>query len=308
MLGQSGSPLSELTPVDENFISNASTFVNLRMPDHQIRSIDDNGSDDETLSLATVGGKLARLNASLFECAAKLPNMTKTVEDVTSRVVRTSRAQTLFVIDELFNLTTEFIGAMKCLLLVDCEKAAAMSPTNSAQPSTQSMSHLAAPMPSSESVVSSHVPRSSSQIDEATTFTLMACHCKLTEIYASLFKMMEACINYSLSPNLREDWAIILPKLEVGSITSPPVHVDANRPLSPPSASAMYMVLVTMISSQLWEQLRDVVTARSDVDASQFSRAVGNAMWNSLRYRTDRMSQNIDATKHLLQRHSAPVV
>jgi hypothetical protein len=64
----------------------------------------------------------------------------------------------------------------------------------------------------------------------------------------------------------------------------------------------MYMMLVTMISSQLWEQLRDVVMTRGAGDTSMLPHAVEDAMWESLRYRTDRMSQNIDATKHLLQR------
>lgn len=129
-------------------------------------------------------------------------------------------------------------------------------------------------------------------------FTLMACHSKLTEIYTSLFQMMDACINYTLFPSVREDWAILLPKLEVGTVFAPPLQVDIKRPIASGAESTLYMILIAMMSAQLWERLLEVVRL-------SVCEVLGwEQMRESLARRTESMVRTIEKTKMLLQPHS----
>jgi hypothetical protein len=116
--------------------------------------------------------------------------------------------------------------------------------------------------------------------------------------------MMQACIEYSFTPKLDKDWAIVLPQLKIGTLASPLVHVDVNTPVSLSKAS-MYMLIVTMFSSQLWEQLTDVIGTCS---ASTSPSALVDTMWATVTDRTYHLSQTIDATKHLLQKQSVVAI
>ncbi|KAK3178682.1 hypothetical protein OEA41_000819 [Lepraria neglecta] len=318
-LDYDGSAVSDLTPINENFMKHTSSLPSPGISDSYIRTEDHATSDRLAASPASAVRKLASLNVALYECAAQLPSTAKvgvSSAGIAGNSVRGSRKATLFAVDELFRLTTEFIDVMKCLSIVECETSATLSSmdpkqpgarsTESLVPYSQRLSHAGQPV---TRTVMGPPSGSFSHMDEATMFMVVSYHCCLTEIYVSIFQMMQGCIEYSLAPQIDKDWAIILPQLQIGSIASPPVHVDINTPLSSATAS-MYMLMLTMLSSQLWEQLADVMRAGGDVptgSASASRCALADTMWDTVTGRTDRLSQTIDATKHLLQRCSGVV-
>jgi hypothetical protein len=315
-LDHDGSVDLDLTSINENIMSHASSLLSPDISDSYIRIEDHNTNDRLGTSPTSAARKLASLNVALYECATKLPSMAEagvSSAGIAGNGVRGSPKATLFTMDELFRLTTEFIDVMRCLSLVECETSATLSSMDPKQPGAQSalslvaysqqFSHAGQPVTRTNMGPPS---RSFSHVDEATMFMVVSYHCRLTEIYVSIFQMMQGCIEYSLVPQMGKDWAIILPQLQVGSLAFPPVHVDVNTPLSSATAS-MYMLMITMLSSQLWEQLADVMRAGGDVltDSALASRcALADTMWDTVTDRTNRLSQTIDAAKHLLQQYS----
>lgn len=306
----------DLTLINENIVRHASSLPLPGISDSYSRTEDHDTNDLLGSSYTSAVRRLASLNVALYECAANLPSMAEAGVSsavVTGKGVHGSRQATLFAIDELFLLTTEFIAVIKCLSLVGCETSASFSSMDPKQPGAQSarplfaysdqLLHAGQPVARTEAGPPS---RTFSQVDEATMFMVVSCHFRLTQIYLSIFQMMQTCIQHSLVPQMGKDWAIILPRLQVGSLASPPVHVDVNTPLSSAMGS-MYMLMITMLSSQLWEQIADVVRAglNGPMDsASASGYTLAHTMWDTVTDGTDRLSQTIDATKHLLRRHS----
>lgn len=303
-LDHDGSADFDLTPINENVMSHGSNLPSPGISDSYM----DTNDPLEPPPTSSVR-KLASLNVALYECAAKLPSMAAagvTSAGIAGNGVRGSRKARRLAIDELFRLTTEFIDILQCLSLVEGEASATLSSMDPKQPGGQSavslvtyeqnLSHPRQPVTRTGMGPPS---RSFSHVDEATMFMVVSCHCRLTEIYVSIFQMMQTCIEHSLAPWMGKDWVIILPQLQVGSLASPPLHVDVNTPLSS-ATSSMYMLLITMLSSQLWEQLADVMRAGT----ASMSRCALDAMWDPVTDRTDYLSQTIDATKNLLQRYS----
>jgi len=301
---------------NENIMSHTSSLLSPGISDSYMRIEDHDTNDSLGTSSTSAVRRLASLNVALYECAANLPLVAEqgvSSAGIASNRVRGSRKATLFALDVLFRLTTEFIDVMECLSLADCETGVTLPSIDPRQPGAQSaLSPVANSQQSSHSgqpvTMTGLKPpsRSFSHLDEGTTFMVVSCHCRLTEIYVSIFQMIQACINFSLVPQLDKDWAIILPHLQIGSLTSPPVHVDVNTPLSP-ATSSIYMLMVTMLSSQLWEKLAIMMRGRRDVltgSASASQCALADTMWDTVTDRTERLSQTIDSTKHLLQRYS----
>ena len=271
--------------------------------------------------------RLAKLNIALYGCAAKLPSTPEAdAETVGSTSLRRdSREQGLFAIDELFRLTSEFINIIQFPSTEPCAMSIG-SPTTPPEPSSTqvpSLFTLSQKRASTGLEDTDFGPRSSlSQLDEGTLLMLLSCHCRLTETYLSIFRMMQACIQYSLPPTVDKDFALILPQLQVGSLSSPSMQVNINTPVSP-ATSSMYMVMITMLSSQLCETLASLLLVeqeemssggRGNVSRGQGLDRVDQSPTSPFQLlfmatvtdRTHRLRDSIDTTKLLLQTY--PVV
>jgi hypothetical protein len=299
----------DLAPINGDISSDASGFplYGTSDPYIQIEDCEVNGGL-ETFPASAVQ-QLAILNVAIYECAKKVPSVEKPGGNEADR----SRKATLFAIDELFRLTTNFTDILKSFSVLECETGTPSSSIDPERPEDQSETSLVSynhqVSESGQSVTrgSSRPPhRPFSDVDEGTVLIIVSCHCRLAEIYLSLFQMMQACIEYSLAPRLGNDWAVILPQLQVGSLAAPSVKVDINTPLSS-AKSSMYMIMITMFSSQLWEQLADVMKAGggAQTDSAAASRStLADTVWDSMTDKTEGLSRTIDATKHMLQRCS----
>lgn len=221
LLDHDGSTDLHVTPIDKRIMSHASSLPSPGISDSYIR-IEDHDTNDRLGSSPTSAiRKLANLNVALYECATRLPSMAEagvSSAGIAGDGVRGSRKARLFALDDLFRLTTEFIDVLKCLSPLQCETSATLSSMDPKQPGAQSALSLVAysqqfshpGLPGTRTGM--EPPFSSfSHVDEATMFMVVSCHCHLMEIYISIFQMMQACIEYSLAPQIGKDWAIILP-------------------------------------------------------------------------------------------------
>ena len=211
-------------------------------------------------SSTSAGLKLVRLNVALCECSASLPSMAKSgmgpAEVADDGSYESGKAK-LLVVDEVFRLTTNSISVMRYPLFAECEAHATRSWMDPKQISTESaLSQVTdrqqfsrAGEPATETGIGS-LCKYFSHLDETTFLTVVACHCRLTEIYISIFQMMQSCLQFKLVPRPDENWAVVLPQLQIGPLASPPVQFDINTLLSSASAS-MYMLVITTPSSQL---------------------------------------------------------
>jgi len=308
-LGHKSSIDLDLTPINGNITSHASGFPLPGASDFYLPVGDCDISGGLETFPASAVQQLAILNVAIYECAKKLPS----IEKPGAHEAPGSRKATLFAIDELFRLTTNFTNIVKSFSVQDCEMS---NPSSSIGPEPPEDRPEMSLVSYSQQVLDAGQPvtrgpsrpphQPFSDVDEGTMLMVVSCHCRLAEIYLSLFQMMQACIEYSLAPRLGNDWAVILPQLQVGSLAAPSVKVDINTPLSP-AKSSMYMGMITMFSSQLWEQLADVMKAgggaQTDSAASSMSTLMGT-VWDSMTDKTEGLSRTIDATKHMLQRCS----
>ncbi|RDW71425.1 hypothetical protein BP6252_07988 [Coleophoma cylindrospora] len=237
----------------------------------------DNDSDFLN-SPISITRSLAKLNIALHECAASLP--TEDGINTTSDGHRKRQEKTLFAFDELFRLTSEFLDVIKHLSAEACQTRT--TPPAAAEDSRPA-SPNALPIVINDQQLLTHPgfdnspsgPRRSSlsHVDIGTVLMIMSCHHRLTEIYFSIFQMVQACIKYSLAPSrVRSDWVVVLPKCQVGAhAVLPPVQVDAKTPLAY-DKSLMYMTMLTMLASQFCEKTAEIIGA-GVWDAS------GNSKW-----------------------------
>ena len=259
-LDQNGIAVSDQDHPSDMF-SHPAFFEGCSNFNHDDRSID---------SLAGTIRELANLSIALYDCAANLPSQSKacmklggTNNEENTWNETTSRQKRLFVLDEVFRLTTKFIDVVGILSGKGRDPGEDSPISAFTTPNTevslpidvnQQMSYDGAELTANGSkVLFSHV-------DEATILMLMSCHCRLTEIYLSIFQMMQACIEYSFPPQVEDTWTVVLPQLQMGSHAAPPIQVDANTSLSRVTAS-MYMLMITMFSSQLCARVADVMGA-----------------------------------------------
>jgi hypothetical protein len=253
--------------------------------------------------------RLASLNVALCECAEKLPSMARGSVSSAGTSDNDRHKTVVLAVDELFRLTADFVELVKTFTFMEYETSDTLStadqrePTWALSPMTCSPQRPHAFLPLTKTGTRP-TQRSLSHMDEATAFMVVSCHCRLVDIYTSIFKMVQACVEHSFVPQLGPNWAVILPRLQVGSFDSPPVTVDANAHLSPITTS-MYMVMITMLSSQLWEQLGSTIRAGIDVATGSESMSrctLVSTMWNTVMVRTDQLVQTINVTQSLLQR------
>lgn len=244
--------------------------------------------------------RLGDLSVLLSECAEKLPSMA-------ASGFSGPRKLRILAIDELFCLTHQFIDILGSISLSGWETSStspSIDPTQlSAQfasSNNQQLSHLEQQFAKNDLRPPSGI---FSNLDEATVSMIFACHSRLTEIYTSIFQMMQACIEHSLAPQLGTDWAVILPKLEVGSLSSQPVRVDAHTPLKSSMTTSMYMLIITMLSAQLWEKLMGLVATGTDVPIGSrinYPNTLTEIMWSTMADRTGRLIRTMDITKQFL--------
>ncbi|BCS20325.1 Zn(II)2Cys6 transcription factor domain-containing protein [Aspergillus puulaauensis] len=137
--------------------------------------------------------------------------------------------------------------------------------------------------------------------DEATVLMLGSCHSRLTEIYTTIFSLVQRCINHSLGPpRPRPNWAVILPKVEMGSLNAPPLRVDAETPAFGAKAF-MYMWMLCVFSAELWTQLNHALGRqdRGVVGADGMS-PLGRMVWTEMVDRAGSVLQSIESTKALV--------
>jgi hypothetical protein len=109
--------------------------------------------------------------------------------------------------------------------------------------------------------------------------------------------MMQRCLQHTGGPpRPRPDGTIILPTVQLGSLSSPSLYVDFENPLSIGKAF-MYMWMVAVFSGQLWGQLADVMRERH-VAAG---RSLVYTLWKEMGERVDGLLETIDTTKGLLR-------
>lgn len=293
----------DFTHVNENIIGYANNLPSPGMSASYMRIQNPLSHACPGTSPVSAVRKLASLNVELYECAMKLPSMARQAEPG-------SREATLFAIDELFCLTTGYIDVLQCFSPTRCETNISSSSLNPEQLPVQltpsiisyspKFSHLGQPLEGTSVELRSGL---FSHVDEATMFMIVSYHCRLVEIYGSLFQMVQACIQHSLAPHKDKDWAVILPRLQVGSVVSPPVQVDIYTPL-PPATASMYMLMITMVSSQLWQQLAGIIRNEGNlsvVSTSAPSCSMSESMCVVVTDKTECLLQSINATKILLQ-------
>lgn len=214
------------------------------------------------------------------------------------------RQTTVFVLDELFRLTGELVELTKS---VSNEEFQGQETSVSAGPHEvvapfQRLSDVEITIPSTPLSQSSQPSR---PIDEATLLMVFSCHTRVTEMYAAIFEKTHVCIERQLPPRTDSNWAVILPRLQMGSIATPPRRVDARAPLASKADASLYILMFAMLSGQLWEQvadamrgLRENVKRMGDVEGG----LVTARTWDAVMGRIEGMVSTIEETKRLLQR------
>lgn len=298
----------DFTAVNKGFTSQARSSPSTGTFGSSI-TIENKDSDGHLKAFPSTVQKLANLDVALYECGLKLPYSTKPDGTSTEHEIDSSREAKLFAIDEIFRLTADFIESVRNLSGAESHERAHLPSIDPRQLVFQ---------PSQKVVMNGQqtcdinnlnpagmgLKRNPfSQVDEATMFMIMSCHSRLIEIYTSVFQMMQACIEHSLAPQMGKGWGVILPRLQIGSVASLPVHVDIDTPVSS-AISSMYMLMITMISSQLWGQLASATRVGDGVNidsATMSSSGFSDTILYTLTDKNERIMRVIDATSHLLQ-------
>lgn len=308
---QYGSPNLDLITIDNGITDRASRSYPAS-PDS--RSRDATLGKDDNYGSSPIQD-LGNLNIALYECASKLPSMPGVgiypphLSYVSPSEKQSARKVALFAIDELFQLTSKFLDTLKRLSRSELDaEDPLLSTTQTIVPET--VQPLLTCSPSSQSMFKTHdlsAASSFSHVDESTMLLIMSCHCRLVDTYISVLRMMQACIEHAITPQMDEDDAILLPKLQIGSHETPGVEVNAKTRL-PPSTSGMYMLMIIIVSTKLCQQMADLIGTRRGNGRSDEEEGEGNtslqprrAMWDSMKSKTDGLMQNIDDTRHLLQ-------
>ncbi|MCJ1249021.1 hypothetical protein MMC30_006243 [Trapelia coarctata] len=87
-----------------------------------------------------------------------------------------------------------------------------------------------------------------SPLDQGTVLLILSCYHRLIDIYEAIFIHMEACIKHSITPLTMDGRTFRLPPLKVGDYVAPAS-----------AAIAMQMMLVIRMSSQLFNQMQEVI-------------------------------------------------
>lgn len=288
-----------------------------------------NGGGTSPSSLART---LAELNVKIYECAARFPsekhNSSARSKGFIGHPGPEAQKPIQFVFDELFSVTSAFTNILESLCtpghgintsssvssstslgLPDWMTYRDYSPSYSQEPS-HADHHHSAPMPPALAPPSSC---SLANVDEATMYMLTSCHCRLTEVYASVFEQIQACVKHSAIPQTDYRWTVVLPRLQVSSLALPPVQLDEKSRIDSRATLTMYIMMVTMLSSQLWEKMADVMRSAgrhvlvdsegtetpASAPASGISSAAGPA-WRSAMEKTRKLTEDIASVQGLM--------
>lgn len=138
--------------------------------------------------------------------------------------------------------------------------------------------------------------------DEALVSLIFSCHCQLAEAYTSLLNMIRACLEHSIAPPTNTNWAVILPKLQVGSVALPSLQVDNKNPVSSKATSHMYMTSITTVTALLWTQMMSAVKAvtANQKNTSSIYDSTAAVMWDAMSRRTNEVVRRIELVSSLL--------
>ncbi|KAF2874838.1 hypothetical protein BDV95DRAFT_300101 [Massariosphaeria phaeospora] len=140
-------------------------------------------------------------------------------------------------------------------------------------------------------------------IDQATALLILSCHCRLMDLYESIFGGIQSCSqNPQLTPPEAES-GLTLPPLRFGSYSAPEL-----QPLPSLSTVAMHMTVVLMISAQLCKQLRETIGAGMGRVEGQPISIFDDATQQTLRQRWGALGEKISSTQQSLMLFSVTSV
>lgn len=84
--------------------------------------------------------------------------------------------------------------------------------------------------------------------DQGTLLLIMSCSGRVFDIYEVIFGHMRGCVNDNITPVTSNGQTLVLPQLKIGAYAPPK-----------PTAIAMQMLLIVMLASELFDQLREVL-------------------------------------------------
>ncbi len=146
-------------------------------------------------------------------------------------------------------------------------------------------------------------PPSHPPLDQGTVLLILSCYHRLVDIYEGIFGHMQACIKHSITPITEDGQTFRLPPLKVGDYVAPAS-----------AAIAMQMMLVIRMSSQLFDQMQEVMGAGNpasvdlgrdgeDVRIDSTSRplsALTDMACQAMQIRACGMSERISSTRMML--------
>ncbi|GAP82449.2 hypothetical protein SAMD00023353_0100020 [Rosellinia necatrix] len=229
-----------------------------------------------------------------------------------------ARSAALLALDEVFRITSEFIGIMNNLSVTTTSHqqfpdiTTASATLTPACVAPQTLMRSREPLPKHAVAQDSQGPRTApptsqpfSRLDEATALLFLSCHCRLIEIYGAIFHAMQRCVGGSYAAPYAAA-GIILPQLRVGGpggVGSPALRVDfGSGPRLPPATISMYMALVATLSSQLWAQVQEALrgSGRESGRAPAGRLDVIGPTWDEAMEKTENMVRTIETVQRLL--------
>lgn len=198
--------------------------------------------------------QVAELNVRLFEHADKLPPLpSKTATEHNTSAVRREGSSAdpwqsgdseTFPIDQTFHLTRAFMD-MLCHFYPR-PKGSANSPPSSSDPPNQPNMY---PTPSTHDQTNLPQVANPPAVDRGTALLILSCYHRLIDIYEGIFGHARACIKHKVAPKTADGKSFRLPQMQIGSYVPPES-----------SALAMEMLLMIQMSSQLFDQMREILS------------------------------------------------
>ncbi|KAL7918407.1 hypothetical protein ACQKWADRAFT_304164 [Trichoderma austrokoningii] len=135
--------------------------------------------------------------------------------------------------------------------------------------------------------------------DEALVSLIFSCHCQLAEAYTSVLNMIQAYLDHTIAPPADTNWAVVLPRLQVGSVALPSLQVDNKHPVSSKATCRMYATSIITVTALLWTQMMGAVKAVATEDTNMYASAVA-VMWDAMSRRSGEVMHRIELIGSLL--------
>lgn len=100
----------------------------------------------------------------------------------------------------------------------------------------------------------------SSPVDEATALLILSCCYRLMDIYESIIRNIQSCSQNPKVPLPGEQPVITLPSFQIGSYTASQLYASETASAPSMATISLQMMVLLMISSQLCEELRGVIS------------------------------------------------